>query len=195
MACQVFATIMEGNVTRILRAAGAGEGLPAEDLLPLVYEELRGLASARMAGAPGQTLQPTALVHEAWLRLAGHCDRTWNDRAHFFRAAAQAMRCILVDRARSKKTLKRTQGSERVDLQGLDAAEASLDERLLQVNEMLDLLEQDDPESARIITLKFFGGLTNKEIARADGVSERTIESKWAYAKTCLFQLIQKNTH
>ena len=92
---------MDGDVTRILRAAGAGTQLPSEELLPLVYEELRGLATARMAGAGGQTLQPTALVHEAWLRLAGHSDRNWNDRAHFFRAAAQAMRCILVDRARS----------------------------------------------------------------------------------------------
>ena len=184
---------MEGDVTRILRAAGAGGKLPAEDLLPLVYEELRGLATARMAGAAGQTLQPTALVHEAWLRLSGHDDRTWNDRAHFFRAAAQAMRCILVDRARLKSTLKRSHGSERVDLGDIDVAETSPDERVLLVNEMLDLLERDDPESARIVTLKFFGGLTNKEIARAEGVTERTIESKWAYAKTCLFQLIQEN--
>jgi RNA polymerase sigma factor (TIGR02999 family) len=184
---------MEGDVTRILRAAGAGEGLPAEDLLPLVYEELRGLATARMAGSFGQTLQPTALVHEAWLRLSVSCDRTWNNRAHFFRAAAQAMRCILVDRARLKNTLKRNRGSERVDLGDIEVAASSPDERVLLVNEMLDLLERDDPESARIVTLKFFGGLTNKEIARAEGVSERTIESKWAYAKTCLFQLMQEN--
>jgi RNA polymerase sigma factor (TIGR02999 family) len=184
---------MESDVTKILRAAGAGGNLPAEDLLPLVYEELRGLASARMAGAANQTLQPTALVHEAWLRLAGHADHTWNDRAHFFRAAAQAMRCILVDRARLKGTLKRGYGSERVGFEDIDVATTSPDERVLLVNEMLDLLVRDDPESARIVTLKFFGGLTNKEIARADGVTERTIESKWAYAKTCLFQLIQKN--
>lgn len=185
---------MEGDVTRILQAAGAGGKLPAEDLLPLVYEELRGLATARMAGAAGQTLQPTALVHEAWLRLSGHAGSTWNDRSHFFRAAAQAMRSILVDRARQKSTLKRGHGGERIDIGDLEIAETSPDERVLLVNEMLDLLERDDPESARIIMLKFFGGLTNKEIARADGVTERTIERKWSYAKTSLFQLIQENT-
>ena len=184
---------MDGDVTRILRAAGAGGSLPAGDLLPLVYEELRGLAAKRMGAAAGQTLQPTALVHEAWLRLSGICGRTWNDRAHFFRAAAQAMRSILVDRARQKSTLKRTHGGERIDIGDIEIAESSPDERVLLVNEMLDILEREDPESARIVMLKFFGGLTNQEIAKADGVTERTIERKWSYAKTCLFQLIEKH--
>ena len=182
---------MDGDVTKILQAAGAGGKLPAGDLLPLVYEELRGLATMRMGGAAGQTLQPTALVHEAWLRLSGQCGRTWNDRAHFFRAAAQAMRCILVDRARQKGALKRGQGGERIDIGDIEIAETSPDERVLLINEMLDILEREVPESARIVMLKFFGGLTNGEIAKADGVTERTIERKWSFARTCLFQLIQ----
>ena len=183
---------MEDGINQILLAAGAGAGLPKEDLLPLVYQELRGLAAARMAGAAGQTLQPTALVHEAWLRLVGNSDSKWNDRAHFFRAAAQAMRCILVDRARAKSTLKRRRGSHQVALEEIDLAVSSPDCRILLVNEALDLLEQKDPESARIVTMKFFGGLTNKEIAKTDGVTERTIESKWAYAKASLFELIKE---
>ncbi|MEO7100630.1 MAG: ECF-type sigma factor [Luteolibacter sp.] len=180
-------------MTTILQAAGAGTQLPSEELLPLVYEELRGLAAARMAGAGGQTLQPTALVHEAWLRLAGHSDRNWNDRAHFFRAAAQAMRCILVDRARQKSSLKRGHERERIDIADLDIGATGPDERVLLVSEMLDLLEREHPESARIVMLKFFGGLTNREVARADGVTERTIEMKWSYARTRLFQLIQQH--
>jgi RNA polymerase sigma factor (TIGR02999 family) len=184
---------MEGNITRILQAAGAGGKLPAEDLLPLVYEELRSLAAARMHGGGGQTLQPTALVHEAWLRLAGSNESTWNDRAHFFRAAAQAMRWILVDRARQKASLKRDCGKERIDLEDLEIEAVGEDEPILLVNEALDRLEREDPESARIVMLKFFGGLTNKEIARADGVTERTIERKWSFAKTSLFHLIQEN--
>jgi RNA polymerase sigma factor (TIGR02999 family) len=182
---------MEGDINQILLTAGAGAGLPKEDLLPLVYEELRGLAAARMAGAAGQTLQPTALVHEAWLRMVGTCDSKWNDRAHFFRAAAQAMRCILVDRARAKSSLKRSWGSRRLGLEEIDLTENVSDHRVLLINEALDIFEQRDPDSARIVTLKFFGGLTNKEIAKAYGVTERTIESKWAYAKTCLFELIK----
>lgn len=184
---------MEGEVTRILQAAGAGAKLPSEELLPLVYEELRGLATARMAGGAGQTLQPTALVHEAWLRLAGHSDRDWNDRAHFFRAAALAMRCILVDRARQKSALKREHERERLDVADLEIGATVPDERILLINDMLDLLEREHPESARIVMLKFFGGLTNREIARADGVTERTIEMKWSYARTRLFQLIQQH--
>jgi RNA polymerase sigma factor (TIGR02999 family) len=183
----------DASITRILEAAGAGGKLPGEDLLPLVYEELRKLAAARMSGGAGQTLQPTALVHEAWLRLAGNFDRGWNDRAHFFRAAAQAMRCILVDRARQKSALKRDHERERMDVADLEIGANAPDERVLLVNEMLDLLEREHPESARIVMLKFFGGLTNREIARADGVTERTIEMKWSYARTRLFQLIQEN--
>lgn len=144
----------------------------------------------------GETLQATALVHEAWIKLSGDDERSWSDRAHFFRAAAQAMRHIVVDRARAKASLKRGENPQLLDIQvhGLDVADVSLDERVLLVNEMLNRLEQEDPESVRVITLKFFGGVTNKEIATMDGVAERTVERHWAYAKAKLFQMIRKET-
>lgn len=163
----------------------------------MVYDELRNLAKKRMSLAdPGQTLQATALVHEAWIKLSGDEERSWSDRAHFFRAAAQAMRHILVDRARAKASLKRGENAEMLDIEvhGLDVADTTLDERVLLVDEMLKRLEQEDPESVRVISLKFFGGLTNKEIAAMDGVAERTVERHWAYAKTRLYQMIRKET-
>jgi RNA polymerase sigma factor (TIGR02999 family) len=162
-------------------------------LLPLVYDELRNLAARYMdREASGQTLQPTALVHEAWLRLSKEDARLWSDRTHFFRAAAQAMRYILVDRARAKARLKRGGTPQMFDIQELDPAEATTDERVLLVNEIIDQLEKEDPDSARVISLKFFGGLTNKEIAKMDGVTERTIENRWAYAKTELFRMMRE---
>lgn len=143
---------------------------------------------------PGHTLQATALVHEAWIKLSGDEERSWSDRSHFFRAAAQAMRHILVDRARAKASLKRGENPEFLDISihGLDVADTTLDERVLLVDEMMNRLEQEDPESVRVISLKFFGGLTNKEIAAMDGVTERTVERHWAYAKTLLYQMIRK---
>ena len=185
---------MESEITRILQAASGGGSLPSEDLLPLVYDELRRLASADMRNeAPGQTLQPTALVHEAWLRLAGKDERRWNDRAHFFRTAAQVMRRILVDRARQKSSLKRGGGGgERIDIGKIDLAHASPDDRVVLVNEVLDRLEKENPEAAQIITMKFFGGLTNHEIAQALGLSERSVERRWNYAKACLFRMIRE---
>ncbi|MEY4245962.1 MAG: hypothetical protein RLZZ245_3547 [Verrucomicrobiota bacterium] len=165
------------------------------DLLPLVYDELRNIARERMANqADGQTLQPTALVHEAWMKLSSEDNRTWNDRTHFFRAAVQAMRQVLVDRARAKATRKRTIHEDAFELQSLNLADASVDERVLLVDEMLTRLEKDDPESVRIISLKFFGGLTNREIAAMDGVTERTIERHWAYSKALLYQMILEET-
>ncbi|MEO7100536.1 MAG: ECF-type sigma factor [Luteolibacter sp.] len=182
---------MESDITKILQAASAGGGMPSEDLLPLVYDELRRLASADMRSeAPGQTLQPTALVHEAWLRLAGKDERRWNDRAHFFRTAAQVMRRILVDRARQKSSLKRD-GGERIDIGDTDLAHASQDDRVLLINEVLDRLEKDNPQAAQIITMKFFGGLTNREIVEALGVPERSVERRWTYAKATLFRMIR----
>lgn len=182
---------MESDITRILQAASAGGGLPSEDLLPLVYDELRRLASADMRGeAPGQTLQPTALVHEAWLRLSGSDERRWNDRAHFFRTAAQVMRRILVDRARQKSSLKRD-GGERIDINDIDLAHASQDDRILLINEVLGRLETENPQSAQIISMKFFGGLTNREIADALGISESSVERRWTYAKTSLFRMLR----
>jgi RNA polymerase sigma factor (TIGR02999 family) len=181
------------DVTQVLQAIGRGEGKASGDLLPLVYDELRRLAAARMAReAEGQTLQPTALVHEAWLRLVADGERTWQNRAHFFRAAAQAMRRILVDKARHKASLKCGGNREKVGIDELELAVAPPDDRILLMDEALGRLEAEDEESARIITLKFFGGLTNGEIAKTLGVTERTVERQWAYAKACLFEMIRK---
>jgi RNA polymerase sigma factor (TIGR02999 family) len=183
---------MEGDITRMLSAASAGGSLPSEDLLPLVYDELRQLASADMrAEAPGQTLQPTALVHEAWLRLASNNERRWNDRAHFFRTAAQVMRRILVDRARQKSSLKRD-GGERIDINEINLAQTTQDDRVLLINEVLDRLEQENPQAAQIITMKFFGGLTNREIVEALGIPERSVDRRWSYAKAILFRMIRQ---
>ena len=183
------------KVTRILVEASASGGQVSAELLPLVYDELRSLAAQRMsAEGPGQTLQATALVHEAWLRLSGDEERTWNDRAHFFRAAAQAMRRILVDRARAKASIKRGEGAGTIDIHDLDIADASTDERVLMVDEVLERMEKDDPDSARLVTLKFFGGLTDKEIASMDKVAERTVRRHWAYTKVRLLHMIRESS-
>jgi RNA polymerase sigma factor (TIGR02999 family) len=182
------------EITLVLQAVGRGENRASEELLPLVYDELRQLAAARMAHeSAGQTLQPTALVHEAWLRLVTEGDRTWQNRAHFFRAAAQAMRRILVDRARHKSSIKCGGGQDRLDIEDLDLAAATQDDKILLIDDALARLEAEDPESARVITFKFFGGLTNKEVAKTLGVTERTVERDWAYAKACLYQMLQKD--
>jgi RNA polymerase sigma factor (TIGR02999 family) len=184
------------DITLLLDAISRGESRASEDLLPLIYEELRRLATARMAGeAAGQTLQPTALVHEAWLRLVNEGGRTWKNRAHFFRAAAQAMRRILVDRARQKLSIKRGSGGEKIAIDEIDLPAATVDDRVLLVDQNLERLEADDPESARIVSLKFFGGLTNKEVAKILGVTERSVERQWAYAKASLLAMIQTDLH
>lgn len=163
------------------------------EMLPLVYDELRNLAAGYMAReVSGQTLQPTALVHEAWLRLTKEDVRLWSDRAHFFRAAAQAMRHILVDRARAKGSLKRGANPKTLNVYDLDLAEATMDERVLLVDEMLDRLERENPEGALVISLKFFAGLTEKEIAAMHGVTERTVRRQWAYARTRLYQMLRE---
>ena len=162
------------------------------DLLPLVYDELRHLASKRMAGmGGGVTLQPTALVHEAWIRLCGDESRGWVDRSHFFKTAARAMRGILVDRARKKASMKRGGGVPDLRIDEIEISNAEPEERILLIDEALVQLESRDAESARIVTLKFFGGLTNKQIASIDGVTERTIERKWAYARSCLYEIME----
>ena len=184
------------DITLLLDAISRGESRASEDLLPLIYEELRRLATARMAGeAAGQTLQPTALVHEAWLRLVNEGGRTWKNRAHFFRAAAQAMRRILVDRARQKLSIKRGSGGEKIAIDEIDLPAATVDDRVLLVDQNLERLEAEDPESARIVSLKFFGGLTNKEVAKILGVTERSVERQWAYAKASLLAMIQTDLH
>jgi RNA polymerase sigma factor (TIGR02999 family) len=179
------------QITQILNAVGR-EGRGSEELLPLVYEDLRRLAAARMANeAAGQTLQPTAVVHEAWLRLVGDGDRTWQNRAHFFGAAAEAMRRILIENARRKSRLKRGGGLSRLDIESIELADTTPDDKILLINEALEKLQKEDPEKARIVTLKFFGGLTNQEVAESFGVTERTIERQWAYAKAWIFQSLQ----
>jgi RNA polymerase sigma factor (TIGR02999 family) len=180
------------EVTLVLDAINRGESQASEKLLPLVYDELRRLAASRMAReAAGQTLQPTALVHEAWLQLMGDGERSWQNRAHFFGAAADAMRRILVDKARRKSRLKRGGGQVRVDIADVDIAETTPDEDVLRIDEALEKLEQEDPEQARIVVLKFFGGLTNEEVAENLGISERTVYRQWVCAKARLFRWVR----
>lgn len=188
-------TFHVSNIRKILESATPTCSRVSSELLPLVYDELRVLAAKRLRNEKDeQTLQPTALVHEAWLSISGNEERFWDNRRHFFRAASQAMRHILVDRARARDTQKRGARPEMIDIEGLDIADASVDERVLMVDEMMTKLERDDPDSVRLITLKFFGGLTNKEIAEMDGVTERTVERNWAFVKAKLYRMIRRET-
>jgi RNA polymerase sigma factor (TIGR02999 family) len=178
------------EVTQILDAIGIGDAKAADELLPLVYEELRKLAAVRMANeVAGHTLQPTALVHEAWLRLAGNDAKArFANRAHFFAAAAEAMRRILIDRARRKGAGKRGGDWQRIDLDKVDIAAEADDDTLLLVNEALEKLAQEDARSAEIAKLRFFGGLTLEEAAQVMAVTERTANRYWAFARVWLFQ-------
>ena len=179
------------DVTVVLESISRGESRATEELFPLVYEELRRLAAARMAKeAAGHTLQPTALVHEAWLQLVGAGGRTWKNRAHFFGAAADAMRRILIDNARRKAAQKHGGGQERVALEDLEITTATPDEHVLLIDEALLWLETEDPEKARIVSLKFFGGLTNEEVAENMGLGLRTVKRHWVVAKIKLFRWI-----
>jgi RNA polymerase sigma factor (TIGR02999 family) len=180
------------DITQVLQAIERGEGGASERLLPLVYDELRRHAAARMAReAPGQTLQPTALVHEAWLRLIGNGDHNWQNRAHFFGAASEAMRRILIENARRKSRLKRGGHQLRLDIDQLELAATTPDEKILLIDEALERLQTQDPEKARVVVLKFFGGCTNQEAAESLGVTERTVERHWAFAKAWLYQIIR----
>ena len=182
------------EITLVLQSLRAGESGAAADLLPLVYDELRRLAAQRMAQeSASQTLQATALLHEAWLRLVGDGDRTWQNRAHFFGAAAEAMRRILVENARRKARLKRGGDLVRLNVADLELAATTPDEKVLLMDEALGKLAVADPEKARLVVLKFFGGLTNQEVAENLGVTERTVERQWAYARTWLYQCIQNS--
>ena len=173
------------DVTRLLDAAAAGNRQAAADLLPLVYEELRKLAAARMAAeAPGHTLDATALVHEAYLRLVG--DQRFDGRGHFFAAAAEAMRRILIDRARQRGAIKHGGGRHRVPLTDL-ANVSHTPVGLLAVNEVLERLSREDPQKADLVKLRFFAGLTMTEAAAALGISLATAERWWTYAKAWLF--------
>ena len=181
------------ELTLILDRAQQGDRKAAEELLPLVYDELRKLAAHRMAQeAPGQTLQPTALVHEAWLRLVGAPEQCWDNRGHFFAAAAEAMRRILVDNARRKQSLKHGGGLERLDLEHLDVALAENDATVLAVSEALDRLAAEDPQCAELVKLRFFAGLSNVEAARMLGLAERTAKRTWAYARARLYEELKQ---
>jgi RNA polymerase sigma factor (TIGR02999 family) len=180
------------DVTRLLGAIDHGDSRAAEELLPLIYEELRRLAAHKMAHeAPGQTLQPTALVHEAWLRLVGDGDPGWQNRAHFFAAAAEAMRRILIDRARSKLAVRRGGGQARVEVDETALEAPADDEKLLQVHEALEVLAAEDPQKAEIVKLRFFGGLSHEEIAAVLSMNEKTVRRHWEVAKVRLFQIIK----
>jgi len=160
--------------------------------LPEVYDELRRLAADRMTReADGLTLQPTALVHEAWIRLTIRDERKWNDREHFFRSAAMAMRRILVESARRKRRRNSMLQSNIEHLVPVKNDAETPESRLLCIDENLKKLEQQDPESARVVILKFFGGLTNREVAESLGVTERTVERRWTYAKSTLLTMIR----
>jgi RNA polymerase sigma factor (TIGR02999 family) len=184
----VWAYYAMSDITPVLDRVAAGESQAAEDLLPLVYGELRKLAAARMADEPGyQTLQPTALVHEAWLRLSGSEPRRWENRAHFFAAAAEAMRRILIDRARQKRALKRNAGTERIDLDRVYVAVQADDEVLLLVNDAMEKLSTQDPKSAELVKLRFFVGMSYQEAAQALGISERSGKRYWTFARAWLY--------
>jgi RNA polymerase sigma factor (TIGR02999 family) len=180
------------QVTQILEAVDAGDERAAEKLLPLVYNELRHLAAAKMAReAPGQTLQPTALVHEAWLQLVGSGHEHWNGRGHFFGAAAEAMRRILIDRARKRNRKRHGQGLVRLDLDQLDVAITTNDDVLLRVNEALAKLEAEAPSRAQLVKLRFFTGLSVNEAAEVLGIAPATAKRYWAFARAWLLAELQ----
>ncbi len=178
---------MPGDVTQLLSAIASGDSEAADQLLPLVYEELRKLAAARMAHEqPGQTLQPTALVHEAWLRLSGSNNQAWNGRGHFFGAAAEAMRRILIDRARKRSRDRHGAGLERVNLDSVDIAANTDDETLLRLNDALEKFARESPDRAELVKLRYFAGLSLADAAAARGISLATAKRHWAYARAWL---------
>jgi RNA polymerase sigma factor (TIGR02999 family) len=182
------------DVTQILRAIEEGKGTAATDLLPLVYDELRKLAASKMAQeAPGHTLQPTALVHEAWMRLVkGEAQAQFANRAHFFAAAAEAMRRILIESARRKSRLKHGGQWERVEFEAVEISLPMPPDELLALDEALDGLAALDSQAAEIVKLCFFAGFTQEQAARELGVSLATVERRWAFARAWLFKQIQK---
>lgn len=181
------------DVTHLLSAAQAGNALAAEQLLPLVYEELRRLAAHKMAHeAPGHTLQATALVHEAWLRLVRSEGQTWDNRGHFFAAAAEAMRRILIDRARRRQSAKHGGGWERLDLDQIDAPDTATDPLLGRVGEAVEKLALEDPRAAQLVTLRFFAGLSVEEAALALGVTDRTARRDWRFARAWLHDELRR---
>lgn len=180
------------EVAGILQGAIQQDPQSAAQLLPVLYEELRRVAAMKLARQPaGQTLQPTALVHEAYLRLLGDPARTWADRRHFFASASEAMRHILVDRARRKAAIRHGGALTRVHLDDVQVATRATEESMLLLNDALEQLAQSDPEAAELVRLRFFGGFTFTQAAELLGVSERTAKRTWVYARAWLFDRIR----
>ncbi len=180
------------DVTRILTAIEQGDAKATDELLPLVYNELRRLAAHKMAGErAGHTLQPTALVHEAWLKLVDSPNQSWHNRAHFFGAAAEAMRRILIARARRKQTQRRGQRAEHLDVDELEIASPAPADQLLALNEALDRFAKLEPQQAELVKLRYFVGLRIDEAAEILGISQATAKRWWAYARAWLFDQIQ----
>lgn len=181
------------DVTRILGRVQQGDAQAAAELLPLVYEELRRLATLKMADQPaGHTLQPTALVHEAYLRLTGSEQKKWQNSRHFFAAAAEAMRHILVDAARKKARLKRGGDWQRLDLEEVELAADADPDSLLAVHEALEEFAREDPDKAELVKLRFFGGLSLPQAAQTLGLSLATAKRHWAFARAWLYRYITK---
>jgi RNA polymerase sigma factor (TIGR02999 family) len=181
------------EVTRILNAIAAGDSVAADQLLPLVYGELRRLAAQKMSQeAPGQTLQPTALVHEAYLRLVG--EGKFNSRGHFFAAAAEAMGRILVEQARAKKRLKRGGGARRQELRDEQLIAGEDDDRFLELHEAIQQLERHDPAAASLVKLRYFAGFEHQEAAEILGLGRRAADRLWLVARTWLFRAISDNS-
>jgi RNA polymerase sigma factor (TIGR02999 family) len=176
------------DVTRILTAIEQGDAKATDELLPLVYQELRRLAANKMAGeCAGHTLQPTALVHEAWLKLVDSPAQSWQNRAHFFGAAAEAMRRILIDRARRKNRQRRGSGAEHLDADQIEIASPAPDDQLLALNEALDRFAELEPQQAELVKLRYFVGLKIDEASEILGISEATAKRWWTYARAWLF--------
>ncbi|HEX3626626.1 MAG TPA: ECF-type sigma factor [Verrucomicrobiae bacterium] len=182
------------DVTSILEAVADGNPAAASQLLPLVYDELRKLAASKMAReTPNQTLQPTALVHEAWLRLVGSENPTFANRAHFFAAAAEAIRRILIDKARRKRAIRHGAGREHVEFDEMEIAAPGTDDEVLEVNEALDKLVSLNSAEGELVKLRYFVGMTLEEAAQTMNISPRTADNYWAHAKAWLFNEIKHN--
>lgn len=180
------------DVTQLLDAIDSGQSRAADELLPLIYDELRRLAAHKLSVLPpGQTLQATSLVHDAYLKLTGGGKQRWENRRHFLAAAAEAMRHILIDRARRRARLRHGADAERVDLDAIEIAEPARDEVLLQLDDALDELQRVLPERAEIVKLRFFAGFSEAEIAGILNLSERSVQRHWSCAKAWLFQRIE----
>ena len=182
------------EATVLLEAAEQGDSRASDQLLNLVYDELRRLAAYKLGlEAPGQTLQPTALVHEVWLKLVGVGEQQFKNRAHFFAVAAEAMRRILIDRARRRKTHRHGGQYERVELEETRLAAPAEDDQLLAVNDALERFSLENPIQAQVVKLRYFGGMTNEEIAQALGLSVSTVKTYWTFARAWLFDAIRNS--